>query len=181
MTASVVSPVIFPAVPAGRHGPASTVARSRGPLPLPRLVSPLDRSMLYGVATIDCNGRIADRMLITALGWAPGTRLHIREREGVVLVESNAHGVFVMTTHVRLPAPVRHLCRLAPGDRVLLIAQPDLGRLVVHPPERPAPLGRRRRTPHPLCDTLAWTASASGWPRSVRMSRASCQAARAAS
>jgi bifunctional DNA-binding transcriptional regulator/antitoxin component of YhaV-PrlF toxin-antitoxin module len=36
--------------------------------------------------------------------------------------------------HLRLPAPVRHWCGLTPGSRVLLVAEPDESRLVIHPP-----------------------------------------------
>jgi hypothetical protein len=70
------------------------------------------------------------------LGWGPGIRLDIREDDGLVLVEVNRHGVFGMTGHgcLRLPAAVRHWCGLVPGDRVLLVADPALGRLVVYPP-----------------------------------------------
>ena len=35
---------------------------------------------------------------------------------------------------LRLPAPVRRWCTLDPGSRVLLVADPDRRRLVIHPP-----------------------------------------------
>ncbi|ROS32146.1 hypothetical protein [Amycolatopsis thermoflava] len=44
---------------------------------------------------------------------SPGTRLDIREA---------------------LPATLRHRCRLGPGDRVLLAADPEQDLLIVHPP-----------------------------------------------
>jgi bifunctional DNA-binding transcriptional regulator/antitoxin component of YhaV-PrlF toxin-antitoxin module len=34
---------------------------------------------------------------------------------------------------VHLPAAARHACRITPGDRVLLAAEPTDGVLVVHP------------------------------------------------
>jgi hypothetical protein len=70
-----------------------------------------------------------------ALGWVPGTRLYFRERGGLIVVTDD-RGVFSITSqgHLRLPATVRHWCRLVPGDRVLLAADPAEGHLVVHPP-----------------------------------------------
>jgi len=111
-------------------------ASSRRALPVARLGPLRARSTVYGLATIDCNGRLAETTVIRALGWAPGTRLDIHERGGLVLVVADRQGVFHMTGqgHVRLPATVRHWCALVPGDRVLLAADPDQGRLVVHPP-----------------------------------------------
>jgi hypothetical protein len=87
------------------------------------------------MARLDDRRRIADRAVVRVLGWAPGT-LAIRESHGLVLVEADRHGVFAVTGagHVRLPAAVRHWCRLAAGDRVLLVAEPIRGLLIVHPP-----------------------------------------------
>jgi len=92
--------------------------------------------MVYGTATIDCNGRVAESIVISALRWAPGTRLDIRESGGLVVVTADRQGVFSMTGqgHLRLPAAARHWCGLAAGDRVLLAADPAQGLLVVHPP-----------------------------------------------
>ena len=73
---------------------------------------------------------------MTALGWAAGCRLDIRENGGLILVRANWQGVFNITSqgHLRLPATVRHWCALVPGDRVMLAANPADGLLVVHPP-----------------------------------------------
>jgi bifunctional DNA-binding transcriptional regulator/antitoxin component of YhaV-PrlF toxin-antitoxin module len=70
-----------------------------------------------------------------ALGWAPGTRLDVRETGGLVLVTADRQGVFGLTRqgHLRLPVAVRRWCGLATGDRVLLAAEPGDGLLVVHP------------------------------------------------
>nr|WP_307813050.1 AbrB/MazE/SpoVT family DNA-binding domain-containing protein [Micromonospora veneta] len=93
---------------------------------------------MYGLAAIDNSGRIADRTVIRALGWGPGTRLHIREGSGVIVVRLDRQGVFTVTVtgqgHLHLPAAVRHWCGLTAGDRVLLAANPADGLLVLHPP-----------------------------------------------
>jgi bifunctional DNA-binding transcriptional regulator/antitoxin component of YhaV-PrlF toxin-antitoxin module len=105
-------------------------------LPLAALVTIRDRGIVYGLAAVDSRGRVADHHVMAALGWAAGTRLDIRERSGLILVRANRQGVFSMTSqgHLRLPATVRQWCRLAPGDRVMLTADPADGLLVVHPP-----------------------------------------------
>jgi hypothetical protein len=91
---------------------------------------------VYGLAAVDCRGRVADRAVVHALGWTPGTRLDIRETRGLLVIRTDTHGVFSVTTqgHLRLPAPVRRCCGLLPGDRVLLAADPNRDLLIVHPP-----------------------------------------------
>ncbi|MGW4589769.1 AbrB/MazE/SpoVT family DNA-binding domain-containing protein [Amycolatopsis thermoflava] len=98
--------------------------------------APRTSSVVYGMAAVDCRGRVADRTVLTALSWTPGTRLDIREAHGLLLIHHDDHGMFGVTKqgHVRLPATVRHRCALVPGDRVLLTALPELDLLIVHPP-----------------------------------------------
>jgi hypothetical protein len=134
MTAGVVLPVVPPTArfprPAGSNGP-------RRPLPLPPTPSSAPaRPPVFGLATLDCNGRLADGALVAALGWGVQTRLDIRVRAGLVLIQPDPHAVFRLTRsgHVRLPANVRDWCALATGDRVLLIADLEAGLLVLHPP-----------------------------------------------
>jgi hypothetical protein len=136
MTAPVISPVVPSAARAGRPlGRPSTSANCRRALPLPRLDPLRARSTVYGLATIDCNGRLADTTVVRALGWAPSNRLDIHESGGLVLVAADRQGLFRLTGqgHLRLPAAVRRWCGLVPGDRVLLAADPDR-LLVLHPP-----------------------------------------------
>jgi hypothetical protein len=52
---------------------------------------------VYGLATIDCNGRLAETAVVRALGWAQGTRLDIHESGGLVLVVKDRQGVFRLT------------------------------------------------------------------------------------
>jgi hypothetical protein len=88
------------------------------------------------MATLDCNGRLAEASVVAALGWGVGTRLDIHVCAGLVLISANPRAVFRMAHagHVRIPAGVRDWCGLAPGDRVLLAADREAGLLVVHPP-----------------------------------------------
>ncbi|MFI7509888.1 AbrB/MazE/SpoVT family DNA-binding domain-containing protein [Micromonospora aurantiaca] len=88
------------------------------------------------MAAIDVSGRIADRLIVHALGWTTETRLHIYEDAGLIVVRLSPHGVFTLTgqLHLHLPAAVRKWCGLKAGERVLLAADAAAGVLVVHPP-----------------------------------------------
>lgn len=137
----VTSTLIDPVIPSTtRHHRASLSAPGgndpRGDLLVPDLTRPRAGSAAYGLAILDCNGRIADNHLLRALGWDTSTRLDIREQGGLLLITATAQGVFALTRqgHLRLPATARRWCGLGAGDRVLLAAEPDQGRLVVHPP-----------------------------------------------
>jgi hypothetical protein len=73
VTAQPLAPVIpSSSVPAGRQ---RTRPASGRPLPLARPVpvpsAPED--VVYGIGRIDASGRIADRAVISALGWRPAT------------------------------------------------------------------------------------------------------------
>jgi hypothetical protein len=94
------------------------------------------RPAVYCLAAAASTGRVADRAIMDALGWQPDTRLHVRVTGGLIVVDADEHGVFVMSGqgHVRPPGRVRYWCRVAIGDRVLLVADPAHRRLVVHPP-----------------------------------------------
>jgi bifunctional DNA-binding transcriptional regulator/antitoxin component of YhaV-PrlF toxin-antitoxin module len=106
---------------------------------------------VYGVSALDCHGRIADRVVLGALGWAPGTRLAITGDRRMITVRADAEdqsGAQIAARsparvirsrvtpqgHVRLPAEVRHACGMAAGDRVLLMADPAAGVLRVVSP-----------------------------------------------
>jgi hypothetical protein len=140
MTGSVIKPVVIPTTPL-RHdgqptGPRSGLSATHRTLPLPTVPTPRTSAAVYGLATVDCRGRVANQTVLHALGWAPGTPLDIHETHGLLTIRTHPHGVFSITSqgHLRLPAPVRHHCGLAAGDRVLLAADPPDNRLIVHPP-----------------------------------------------
>jgi hypothetical protein len=137
---SVIPAVALPGLAPGVRvaaGSPSTAMR-RPPLPLPSLAATRSSAAVYGVATLDSRGRIADRCAMKKLQWTPGLRLSIRERRGLIVVSADEQGVFKLTKegHIRLPAVVRQWCGLAAGDRVLIVAVPATNRLVVHPPAK---------------------------------------------
>lgn len=135
VTASVVPPVI----PRSGQGPRAGTGlsgRGRAPLPLPSLDRSSARAVdiAYVVSAVDKSGRVADRNIVRVMGWAPGTRLSIRERAASIVVAPHAQGVNRIDDrgYLLLPAAVRRWCHLAAGDRLLLAADPAAGVLVGH-------------------------------------------------
>ncbi|GHG41760.1 MULTISPECIES: hypothetical protein [Amycolatopsis] len=138
MTGAVIKPLVFPALPDGGRptGAPAGPQSGRRTLPLPVVPTPRTSTVVYGLAAVDCRGRVAHHAVITALGWLPGIRLDIHESCGLLVLRPDAQGVFSVTNegHLRLPAAVRHCCGPIPGDRVLLAADPGRDVLIVHPP-----------------------------------------------
>lgn len=137
MTGLAVTPIIPPSMRGKRRSGQSPNRAAYRHVTVPRLHAIRERSSTYGVAALDDRGRIADRLILASLGWVPGTRLTIAERIGLVVVSVDAAGSSKVTPqgHLRLPASIRHWCGLVAGSRVLLVADPPLGRLLIHPPE----------------------------------------------
>jgi hypothetical protein len=90
------------------------------------------------MSAMDGRGRIiSDRVIAEVLGWTPGTTLTASAIEDRILVlRPDRCGSMHVTPpgHLRLPAAVRHRCRLHPGDRLLLAAYPDKDELRLYPP-----------------------------------------------
>jgi hypothetical protein len=78
----------------------------------------------YALTAVDRSGRIAARAILGGLGWAPGTRLAVRERAAVITVRPDPCGTCLVDGrgHLTVPLPVRRRCRLAAGGRLLLMA-----------------------------------------------------------
>jgi hypothetical protein len=91
---------------------------------------------VYGLSAVDAGGRIADRAVVAALGWEPGRRLEVRAVRAVVTIRAAVAGSACVSSqgYLRLPAVVRRLCGLGPGDRVLLVADPQKRMVRVYPP-----------------------------------------------
>lgn len=100
----VTSTLIDPVIPSTtRHHGASVPAPSGNDpcdLLVPDLTRPRVGSAVYGLAIIDCNGRVADNHLLRALGWGTSTRLDIREQGGLLLVTATEQGVFSLTRQI---------------------------------------------------------------------------------
>lgn len=104
-------------------------------LPVARLKRPeRGNSTYYTVTAIDVWGRLADRSPLLALDWQPGLSIAMSVTQGAVVVVSRRDGRHTITRqgHLRLPASVRHVCRLKAGDRLLLAACPDRDLLIAY-------------------------------------------------
>jgi hypothetical protein len=157
VTDAAIAPLLFPArtprVGAAHPPRAAAVPRRGLSLPEPPITRTADT--VYGMSVLDRGGRIADRAVIEALGWVPGTRLHLDATSTHLTMRTAIDGPLTVKDHryLWLPAATRHLLNLRPGDRVLLSAQPERQTLVVYPPaalDQLLPHGR--------------SASEGGWP-----------------
>ena len=72
--------------------------------------------MVYGIARIDASGRICERAVITALGWAGGDRLTLTADAGVVTARRDPGGMVTMPAsgYITIPAALRRRCGLEP-------------------------------------------------------------------
>ena len=92
MTAQPLAPVIpSSGAPAARQRARSVAAR-RLPLASPVPVPSAPEDVVYGIARIDASGRICERAVITALGWAGGDRLTFTADAGVVTARRDGPG-----------------------------------------------------------------------------------------
>ena len=82
--------------------------------------------MVYGIGRIDASGRVADRAVISVLGWRSGDRLTLTAEAGVVIARRDPGGMVTLPARPRImiPAALRRRCGLRAGDPVLLAAIP---------------------------------------------------------
>ncbi len=132
MTAQPLAPVIpSSAVPAARRRAGPAAGR---PLPLARPVRPVPEDGVYGIARIDSSGRICERAIVTALGWAGSDRLTFTADAGVVTARRDPGGMVTLpaSAYITIPAALRHRCGLEAGDPVLLAALPGQDALAAY-------------------------------------------------
>jgi hypothetical protein len=88
------------------------------------------------MARIDRSGRLHERRLLRALGWAPRHRLtlYVVHRLIVALPAPTDH-VLDGRGALHLPAAARRMCGIRPGPRVVLAASMPEQTLVIHPVE----------------------------------------------
>ena len=130
MSARPIAPVIPSTGRPGHHRKGGL--RAAAPLPL---ASPPDRpDVVYGFGRIDASGRVADRAIISALGWRGGDRLTLTAGAGVMVARRDPGGMVTMPArpYIVIPAAVRHRCGLRAGDRVLLAALPGQDTLAAY-------------------------------------------------
>ena len=134
MTAQPLTPVIpSSGGPGAQRWPRSAAGR-RLPLACPEVVPSVPEDVVYGIGRIDASGRIADRAVISALGWRGGDRLTLTADAGVITARRDPGGMVTLPgrAYIAIPAPLRRRCGLRPGDRVLLAAAPAAGTLTAY-------------------------------------------------
>ena len=134
MTGLLIAPVIPPAARSAARGrPAVGVGR-RLPVAAVPVPPAAPQDALYGFGRIDAAGRVADRVVIRALGWRCGDRLTLTADAGVVAARRDPAGMVAMTAkpYIVIPAALRRRCGLRPGDRVLLAAMPAADTLAAY-------------------------------------------------
>ncbi|MEQ4306294.1 hypothetical protein ABNF97_33775 [Plantactinospora sp. B6F1] len=90
---------------------------------------------MIGMARPDRSGRVTERSLLGALRWPAGLRIDIHPHSGMVLVASAQVGQHVVGSRGELPLPasVRQMCAIVPGQPLLLAALVAHDLLVIHP------------------------------------------------
>ncbi|HEX7301576.1 MAG TPA: hypothetical protein VF330_01580 [Lentzea sp.] len=128
MTISYIRPIVPDTTPE-KASDASVRAIGQ---PLPLIAVPVARpprlaNVVCRMVVVDQRGRLADRHVTAALGWNAGTRLNIREHDGLLIITADPHGAFQPTKqgYLRLPADARRAAGVSCGDRVLLTAHLD--------------------------------------------------------
>jgi hypothetical protein len=78
----------------------------------------------YAAAVLDDRGRLSDRSAVKQLAWRAGMPITIdsHPQTGLVLIYPGGSHRLTRDGYVRVPAKVRHNCRLEGGDRVLMVA-----------------------------------------------------------
>jgi hypothetical protein len=128
----LVGPLV-PAVLPARPGPS--------PMPMPALPARVcpsaitDAALAVWMALPARCGRVSAQHLLRALGWLPYHRLDIQPRHGMLVICSASDGRHQVGSRGDLPLPAnaRHMCRIEPGQPVLLAAIVAHDLLVVHP------------------------------------------------
>ncbi|WP_148311102.1 hypothetical protein [Nocardia brasiliensis] len=108
-----------------------------GPVPTDRIVRVADGDLVVGVSSVGDGGRIADKHLLSTLGYRPSVRLEVAVTEtGALLLCPGVRGTVIVTGngHIRLPYRQRRRVSLFLGDRALLIGRRSTARLLVYPP-----------------------------------------------
>jgi PucR-like helix-turn-helix protein len=84
-----IAPVVPSRLPTERRVRGRREARGQRPLPVAVLAGRPTPAVLYRVAAVDRCGRVAERSVIRALGWAPGLSLDIVESGGTLVVRAD--------------------------------------------------------------------------------------------
>jgi bifunctional DNA-binding transcriptional regulator/antitoxin component of YhaV-PrlF toxin-antitoxin module len=129
---------LLPDITAQRPAPPP-VSLPALPAPAPAGIDDLSSEdpdrVLLGIAHLDRSGRFHERLLLRALGWAPGRELDLDSSRGTVVIVAAVGGAHRVDHRgaIALPAAARRMSGIPIGPPVLLVADMRRRRLVVHP------------------------------------------------
>ncbi|WP_086006427.1 hypothetical protein [Nocardia araoensis] len=106
------------------------------PFEFPPAISDVPIGRIHcSASALDSRGRIGERSALRALGWGPGQCVEVGVDRHIAVVRpaEGRRWPIGPRGYLHLPAAVRHGCHLFAGDRVLLIAALDRGKLLVLP------------------------------------------------
>lgn len=118
-------------------GPRDQVARA--PLPVLPALSRLDNlnpaALLVSTSRMDRSGRIHERILLSQLGWHPGTRVDIDTLHNMIVIAAipTGHHTIDHRGAIKLPASLRRLCGIDHGPPLVIAAAMSEQVMVVHP------------------------------------------------
>jgi hypothetical protein len=126
MTAQPIAPVIPSLTRPAARGHGRTGMARRLPVAAAPVVPAGPDGVHYGFGRIDSSGRVADRSIVSVLGWRPGDRLTLTAAAGVVIARRDPGGLVTMMAkpYLVIPAALRRRCALRAGDRLLLAVFP---------------------------------------------------------
>jgi hypothetical protein len=181
--AGVIAPVVLPPSDGRSNSRPGVASLAREPLPLPCLPPRRTSAVVYGASAVDDRGRVADRVVLRALGWPAGHRLDIREAAGTLAVVPNPGGSHQITgpTEASASASERIACTLRPrlavadrGDRLGGLLRQRTEPLVLLPRIAPRggsdqlgqpPVPTRTVQPSRMADVRCYRRRGSGKPR----------------
>ena len=119
MTAPLIAPLIPPRARPGARERGKTATPRRLPVAAAPEVPAVPGDVVYGTGRMDESGRVADRAMISALGWQRGDRLTLTAAAGVVTARRDPGGLVTMPSkpYLVIPAALRRRCgqARAPG------------------------------------------------------------------
>lgn len=91
-----------------------------------------DRTRYCAATTVNDRGRLADQTPLKVMDWPPETPITISmlPSAGIIIVRRTGPDAVTRQGHLRIPANIRHGCRIRGGDRLLVVAHPHDGVLV---------------------------------------------------
>jgi len=90
-------------------------------------------SVYWCVTAVDCHGRLGDRSVVRFMDWARGKPLWIGLRRQVVEISECPPGSTYSITpqgYIMLPLGIRRGLRIEAGERLLVVADSERGRIL---------------------------------------------------